>query len=100
MSWANLKAEHFCHDLFAGGRAPITNILAPSSVHLEGSAERQAYMLDVNACSPDQLRQIAKRIAQKFASAEEEVLHDILTKGLPIRASQVQSVSTKSLAFL
>lgn len=110
-NFAHLKRESPFYDVFPHGAAPIKNIIAPSEVRLEGCDETQAYMLAIDQCTEEQLEKVALICAQKFADSGQTSLAGIeKTKanvrfamrdmGMPIRMSQVDSVSTDCPAFL
>lgn len=99
-NFAHLKKDSPFYSIFDSGLAPIVNIIMPSNVRLEGSDETEAYMLDVKKCSHEQIEQIAKIISLKFDTSPDAVLQEMNRRGLPIRASQVESVSTDVRAFL
>ena len=95
--------------MFEDGAAPIINIVVPSTVALEGSLETEAYMLDVGKCTLTQLEQIAEIIAKRRGSPfdpeeRQQIISDVMAqmheRGMPIRASQVDSVSTDRPFFL
>jgi hypothetical protein len=86
--------------IFENGNAPVKNWILPNEARLDGSAETEVYMLDVNRCTDEQLNAIADLIAAKFGASKAEVLDQIKSRGMPIRASQVQSAWSNIPAFL
>lgn len=96
---AQLKAECPFFDLFPKG-VPIVNILVPNAAELEGSDEREVYMVDLTRLPWNVWHALADRIAARFGVDVWEVRRDMLLRGLPLRASQVQSVSTEVMWFL
>ncbi|HEX3818620.1 MAG TPA: hypothetical protein VHW03_10060 [Chthoniobacterales bacterium] len=100
-NFAHLKEESPFHRIFPNGMAPIKNCMFPSQVRLEGSEETEAYMLAVDRCTLLQIDLIAAQIAARFNAEKKDVLAS-LNAGIemPIRASQVSSVSIDTRAFL
>lgn len=87
-------------DLFPRGAVPVKNLLLPNLVSLEGSAETQAYMLDVEKLTPEQFHAVAERLASLFQEEKWAVQRDMMLRGLPIRASQVRCVASDVPWFL
>lgn len=99
MNVAFLNEESPFHDLFPRG-VPIVNVIVPSQVELEGSSEKEAYMVDVQKLTPEQFHGIADRVAAMFGEEVWVIRREMLLRGLPIRASQVRSVATDLAWFL
>ena len=90
MNVAYLKKESPFYDLFEGGAVPIVNIVVPN----------QALMVDVKRLAPEKRMALAVRIAGRAGARVEEVMDELLNRGLPLRASQVSVVATDVLWFL
>lgn len=99
-NFANLKRDCPFYDLFPSGLCPITNIILPSQVRLEGSSETEVYMVDLNKVSDTTLSQIARRLALKSGAPETQVFREIKEKGLPLRVNQTDGCSTDAPFFL
>jgi hypothetical protein len=99
-NFATLTKESPFYGIFESGNAPITNWIIASQAKLEGSEETEVYMLDVTRCTQHQLEQIVAIISSKFNANRNEVMAELKNRGLPIRASQVQSVWSTIPAFL
>jgi hypothetical protein len=104
---AHLKIDSPFYCVFEYGAAPIINIAIPSTVALEGSEETQAYMLDVSKCTQHQLEHIADILADRAGAKgwerremKADAIRQMRERGLPIRASQVASVTTDRPFFL
>lgn len=101
MNFAHLKPESPFYDLFhPNGLCPIINIVVPSTVNLEGSAETEAYMVDLEMIDPKQVAEIARRIAARSGADAKVVLKEIMQRGLPLRLSQCNGCSTDVMWFL
>jgi len=99
-NFAHLKPESPFYELFELGLCPIINIIVPSQVALEGSDETLAYMVDLEKVGEERLAEIARRIALRSGLDWVEGLRDIKERGLPLRVSQTDGVSTDVMWFL
>jgi hypothetical protein len=100
-NYALLKEDSPFYDLFPNGLVPIKNILVPSRVELEGSAEREAYLVNLEALTQEQVETIAYRLALLAQEVNVDLVRkEIVERGLPLRASQVRLVSTDCPWFL
>lgn len=97
---AHLKESSPFYDLFPGGQVPIRNFLLPSQVALEGDPETKAYFVALDEITTEQFNGIADRLATKEGCDAVQVMRDMVLRGLPLRASQVNSVSSDCPAFL
>ncbi len=95
-NFAHLREECPFRKFFAHGMAPITNVILPSRVDLEGSSETDAYMLDLAKVGDETLNAIMALIAERANADPAIVMTEIKRNGLPIRASQVSTVSSDS----
>jgi len=89
----------FARSVFGLGRAPVLSPL-PVQVQLEGSDEIEAYMLDFERVSQDEIERIIAILARQSGEGADVIHADILRSGLPIRASQVCGASSDGLFFL
>lgn len=96
---AVLKESSPFFDLFPNG-VPIVNIIVPNQAQLEGSDETEVYMVDLEKLPGEKWHALADRIARMFGCDVWDVRREMLLRGMPLRASQVQSVSTDSMWFL
>jgi hypothetical protein len=99
-NFAHLKEDSPFFDLFPNGMAPIVNILVPNQAELEGSPEREVYMLDVQKLTPEQFHGVANRLAKLFEEEPWTIRREMLLRGIPIRSSQVRAVSSDVPCFL
>jgi hypothetical protein len=102
-NFAYLKPESPFYDLFPPrGEVPIRNIIVPNLVDLDGDREREVYMVDLDKCSEEKVQQICARIADRANMPESvrPIYDEVRRIGLPLRASQVQTVTTDCPFFL
>jgi len=100
-NFAVLKPSSPFFRFFPEGRVPIKNVLQPTRVKLEGSDEKEAYLLDWSRCSTTQKNEISTRIAREFPDNAASVMRRAneffrwMDKGgeLPIRVSQTVSAT-------
>ena len=99
-NFATLIPESKFFDLFPHGQVPIINILIPNQVVLERSIETECYMIDLEKLGDERLSEIARRLAAELGENPQQVFAEIRDRGLPLRRSQVASVSTDIPFFL
>jgi hypothetical protein len=99
-NFATLEKSSPFYPIFENGNAPIKNWLLPNKASLEGSDETEVYMLDITRCTAEQIEAVAHVISAKFGAAKDEIVEQMKTRGMPIRASQVATVWSDIPAFL
>jgi hypothetical protein len=100
-NYAYLKTESPFYDIFDQGIVPITNILIPDRVELDGSDETDVYMVDWEKCTDKQKQLLALRVTTLRDGVVAEFLNYMKNNGkLPLRVSQTLGVSTDSAFFL
>jgi hypothetical protein len=92
---AKLKPSSPFFRIFADGEAPIKQGFAPVKVELEGSDEKEAYLLDWSRCTVAQRIALAEAIAKEFGNVTPEKFRSYMNEGgnLPIRVSSTVSAT-------
>jgi hypothetical protein len=100
-NFAILKPESPFFRFFPEGRVPIKNVLQSTPVKLQGSDEKEAYLLDWTRCSTTQKNQISTEIARSFPRDAVSLMRQAseffkwMDRGgeLPIRVSSTVSAT-------
>lgn len=93
-----LKPENAFADLFPEG-APVTT-LSPMPMDLTGQGVEECYLLAGDRCTTAQMEAVAGRVAELFNARVSDVRDELIARGLPIRASQVQGGPAMDLRFI
>jgi len=103
---AQLKPESPFYHLFPQG-VPIKNIMLPNKVILQGVSDEQpvdVYMIDLDQLTPEKFEELFEIVRAQCDPAglvpRVVVWQEIKARGLPLRASQVTSVSSDVPFFL
>lgn len=102
-NFARLRTDSVFYPLFHQGLVPIKNIIVPNVVNCEGGGgAQQVYMVDLGKLGDRQLEELIDLVRRQCSPEEplESVRAEILNRGLPLRATQVVSVSTDVPFFL
>ena len=102
-NFAHLKRESPFYDIFENGMVPIINCLVPGHAIVEdGSGQSQeTYDVDLSKLTPEQFEAVARICHSRFPDTDFEACkQEIRERGLPLRASQCNGVSTDHMFWL
>jgi hypothetical protein len=101
-NFAILKPESPFFPVFEGGRVPIKNIVLPTKAECIGDGVQEVYMVDLEKLTPHQWDTVSRMVHN--ACDPKSDLHqaqaEMVTRGLPLRAKHVQSVTSDVPFFL
>jgi uncharacterized NAD-dependent epimerase/dehydratase family protein len=80
-------------EIFTTGEVPVLTPVA-QQIEIEGqNMTVEAYMVNLNLVTEQELNQIAEKLSKKFGAPKEALKADIKERGLPLRSKFVNSVS-------
>jgi hypothetical protein len=95
---AHLKLDSPFYWIFPEGQVPIINIMLPNRAVCQddnADAPQDVYMVNLAKLSDEQFDQVCQVCQRRYPEIPlAQVKDEIKERGLPIRASQVLSVST------
>ena len=91
-----LKTEVPFYKVFPEGKAPVKSA-EPITVNLHELGPTKVFMLDVNAITPSQLREIIDVCSRLFRASASDIMGQIMEAGMPIRESQIDSVEAYAI---
>ncbi len=91
-AFLNDEGKKLWGDVFPDGMIPIKNPF-PGPAQLGSLGRAAVYIVDWDGLTPVQRGQIINRIAEKFNASAQDVEVQILSYGLPIRASWISGTS-------